>query len=595
MKPSPSGKKLNKASLTRVLRLVVPQWKTFFLGLLALAAGSGITLFFPEVIRHFAENPTSPELAARSLHVAFVLSLLFAAQAVAFYFRTYLFGLVGQRVVTQVRERLYNIIIREPIEFFDSSRVADLVSRLNSDALMLQDAVSVRLSVFIRYSIQVVVGVVLMSSISLPLTLAIIVILPVLVALSLVLGRRLRRLSKEQQSALGKAAAIAQESFEAIRVVKAFNQESSETARYSAHNSEVLRLGVARASTAAFFSSFVSFLLNCAIILVLLYGVHLVLIGSLGIGDLMAFLLYGVIVAVSFGFLAGGYAELIQSIGASERIFELLDHDRGLPEPVHALLRPDRVGGHFEFQNVCFSYPSRPELPILDNVSFELLPGKTTALVGPSGSGKSTIVNLMLGLYQPTRGEIRIDGSPMSGVDPAAIRDKLALVPQEQALFDLSIAENLRFGKRSATLDELRAVCEKTNMLQFIESLPQGFDTQVGERGVQLSTGQKQRLAIARALLRDPLLLILDEATSALDSENEHLVQIALQTALQGRGALIIAHRLATVKGADRVLVIDRGRIVQEGTHEMLARTPGLYRQLVEKQELLNDSATKRT
>lgn len=574
-----------KLGIARLLPLVRREWKAFGLGLIALGGGAAINLLFPQIIRQFLQTHGAVGFAERSQQLALTLVALFAIQAVCFYFRSYLFGVVGQRVVAFVRARLFRIIIDRPIEFFDTNRTADLVSRLNSDCVLLQDAVSVRLSVFVRYSVQVIVGTLLMAALSPVLTVALLNIVPLLVGLSLLLGRKLRRVSRAQQEALGTSASIAQESFEAARLVRAFNREQFEVARYSDSNTQVLSLGLARTATASFFSSFVSFLLNVAIVGVLVYGVHLVGIERLTIGDLTAFLLYGVIVAVSFAFLAGGYTDLLQSLGATDRVFEVLELGEARSQKMS---RPDIQvhSGRYEFRDVSFSYPGRPDIEVLHSLSFSIPEGKTTALVGPSGAGKSTIVNLMLGLYDPSRGEILVDGTDIATIDTQSLRQHIALVPQEQALFATTIAENLRYGKESASDEELLRACEQVNLLSFIESLPQGLHTLLGERGAQLSTGQKQRLAIARALLRDPKVLILDEATSALDSENEHLVQQALNTVLKGRTAVVIAHRLATIKGADQVVVLEQGRLVQQGTHESLSRETGLYRQLVERQEI---------
>lgn len=574
-------------TIGRLLGLVRPHWRPFTWALLALAVGAAINLMFPEVVRRLLD-PGVHDLAVHARFAAFLLIALFIVQGIAFYFRSYFFGLVGQRVVAVVRSRLYDAIICQPVEFFDRRRSADLVSRISSDSLLLQDAVSVRLSVFIRYSVQVVFGIVLMSYISLTLTAVILVIVPLLVGLSFKLGKRLRSLSREQQTELAAAAAVAQETFDGARLVKAFNKEEFESSRFASANARILESGLKRTATAAFFASFVSFLLNCSMVLVLLYGIHLVGAGRLPLGDLTAFLLYGAIVGISFAFLVGGYTEVIQSLGASERIFELLDLPSSRSGEGLVLKTP--IIGAVELRSVNFSYPARPEVPVLHDVTFTLAAGKTTAIVGPSGAGKSTLVNLLLGFYFPSAGSLTFDGVPTHDLDVRALRENIALVPQEQALFAASIAENLRYGKASATVDELRSVCEKTNLLNFIESLPQKFDTQVGERGVQLSTGQKQRLAIARALLRNPALLILDEATSALDSENEHLIQESLAVLLRGRTALVIAHRLSTIKNADTVLVLDHGHVVQEGKHDSLALQPGLYRQLVERQELIAEN-----
>ena len=523
---------------------------------------------------------------------------LFGLQAIAFYFRSLLFGVVGQNVVTTLRNRLYGALVRQCIEFFDRERVGDLVSRLSSDTVLIQDAVSVKLSVFIRYGFQVLIGVGLMFYISPRLASTILMTVPALVVVSMVLGRRLRKLSKLQQSELAISSAVAEETLGGIRMVRAYNQENFEINRYARANAQILTAGIKRTKISAFFQSFVSFLMNFAIVLVILYGMTLVNSGKLGLADLAGFLLYGVIVAVSFAFVAGSVGEFIQATGAADRVFELIDLSPVDLSPVD-LRTIDLSSGETRletkskvsvtsvtFNSITFAYPTRAEVPVLSDLSFSIEAGKVTAVVGPSGAGKSTLVALLLGFYVPTKGELKADGVYYTSLNPAAVRERIAVVPQDAQLFGVTIAENLLYGKPTATLEELRTVAKKANLLEFIDSLPNGFNTNVGERGIQVSGGQRQRLAIARAMLREPDLLILDEATSALDSENEALIQDALKELMRGRTSLIIAHRLSTIKNADTVLVLENGKLVQSGDHETLSNAAGLYKQLVTRQEL---------
>jgi ATP-binding cassette subfamily B protein len=583
--PKIASKRFSSAAFAKLLALVRPHTGLFTLGMLALGGGAAINLLFPQILGRLASPAYWNAIQTSLTSVAGAIVALFALQGVCFYFRSYLFGIIGQRVVADLREKLYNALIVRPIEFFDAERTGDLVSRLSSDTVMIQDAVSIKLSVFIRYALQVLVGLVLMCLISLRLTAAIVIVLPVIIGLSLVLGARLRRYSKLQQTALARSSSVAEETFSGARVVKAFTREPYEMERYRAANAETLRHGLSRTKISAFFSSFVSFILNAAIVVVVAYGVHLVGASRLDISQLTAFLMYGVIVAVSFAFVAGGYGDFVQALGACERVFELA----GLPPPP-APASPRRLApawrGDVHFENVAFAYPTRAELSVLRGISLELKPGSKTALVGPSGAGKSTLVNLLLGFYAPTSGNILAGDIPLAEIDIEAFRKRVALVPQDVQLFGVSIAENLRYGKSDASNAELEDACRKSNILDFIRTLPQGFDTAVGERGVQLSGGQKQRIAIARAMLRDPALLILDEATSALDSENEFLIQSALETLMAGRTALIIAHRLSTVKNCDVVAVLGEGRVVQQGAPARLAAEEGPYRRMVERQEL---------
>lgn len=572
--------------LRRLVFFVRPHLGIFTVAMIGLALGSGINLILPEIIRRLVDGPYATYLSDHRFAVGGGLVLLFALQGAGFYLRSYYFGVIGQRVVATLRRQLFESVMFQEVTFFDERRTGDLVSRLHADTQLIQDAVSIRLSILVRYAFQVVVGIVLMVWLSPRLTLAIIFMVPLLVCFSIFLGRKLRRLSRAQQAELGRATTVADETFAAIRVVKAFARETFEMTRYDRVNAEVLGLGIRRTGVSAFFSSFVSFLMNACIVLVLMYGLTIVAQGTLSSGDLIAFLLYGVIVAVSFAFIASTWAEMMQTAGAAERIFEILDLTAAKPLPTAAPPRLIDWRGDVEFESVSFAYPTRPSVTVLEGVSFRLAPGESTALVGPSGSGKSTLVSLLLGFYRPALGRIRCGEHDLAGLSLDELRRRIAIVPQEPQLFATSIAENLRYGKETASLEELRGACAQANILDFVESLPEGFETPVGERGVQLSAGQKQRLVIARAMLKDPILLILDEATSALDSENEYLVQKALSSLLENRTALIIAHRLSTIKNCDHLLVMEKGHIVQTGTHDSLSRGPGLYSQLVARQEL---------
>lgn len=574
-------------TIRRLMALLKPYRTTFIFAMLALLSGSAVNLLLPEIIRQFLNETAAAFISEHVWSVAFILIAVFAVQALSFYVRSYLFGIVGQKVVADLRKDLFNAIITQEVEFFDTRRTGDLVSRLNSDTLLVQDAVSIKLSVLIRYTIQVIVGLVLMSFISWKLTVTLGFILPVIVAISIGLGRKLKRYSRLQSEQLGQATAISEESLSSIRIVKAFNAESTEAHRYTVAIHKVLNFGIKRSKIAAFLASFVSFLLNACIVGVLGFGVQLVLEGSLNIGDLTAFLLYGAIVAVSFALVAGGYTELLQSLGAAERVFELIDRNQPTSSDTKAGKTVASLG-QVEFRNVSFAYPARPEIPVLKNISFTARAGKVTALVGPSGAGKSTIVSLVLRLYKQNSGKVLFDGTDAELISVQSLRDHSALVPQDPQLFGVTIADNLRYGKPGATLQELHAACQSANILDFIDALPEKFETNVGERGIQLSQGQRQRISIARALLRNPALLILDEATSALDSENEFLVQEALKLLMHGRTTIVIAHRLSTIKNADTVLVLDQGEIVQDGTHESLSNSTGLYRTLVERQELFD-------
>jgi len=574
-------------AVSRLLRLIKPYKKIFTVAMLALAGASAINLLIPQIIRLLLDAKYSVYLTESPGWVGSILVGLFVAQAICLYYRSFFFGLIGQKVVADIRKSLYRSISNQNVEFFDKERVGDLVSRLSSDTLLIQDAVSIKLSVFIRYSLQVVVGIILMSLLSLQLTLTLMVLLPILVAFAIMLGRKLRRYSRLQQEELGHSSRIAEETFSGARVVKAFGRETFEHQRYSRAAEKVLEAGINRSRTSAFMQSFISLLMNTSIVVVLLLGITLVASQGLSAGDLTAFLLYGVIVAISFAFLASGYSDFLQAIGGSERVFELLSKEEP-PQSVENAdqKQPQTLSSDIKFNNVSFHYPTRPEVPVLKNISFSIPAGKSTALIGPSGAGKSTIVNLLLRFYEPGAGNISCGSTEFGQIRIDLLRNQIAIVPQDPHLFGVSIRENILYGKPDASEDELRQACSKARILDFIESLPESFDTNTGDRGIQLSGGQKQRVAIARAILRKPKLFILDEATSALDSESEHAIQEALEAVMSDTTTLIIAHRLSTVKRSQQVIVLDKGVAVQQGSHQELSQQEGLYKQLVQKQNL---------
>lgn len=572
-------------TIKRVLSLVRPHIKTLGLAMVFLLAASGIALLFPHIIREALNEHNIQYLIEHTNKVIGTLLLLIAIQGLCFYFRSYFFNIVGHRVVADIRQILYQKLITQDIAFFDSSKTGDLVSRLASDTTQLQNAVSYNISVIIRYTLQVLGGVILMFLISLKLTLIILCIVPLLVAFTFSLGKKLKAASKAMQAELGIANSIAEETLYGARIVKAYTQETQEVKRYSSSVKKALALAIERAKSAAFLASFSSTLLNAAIIAVLWYGVIILNQGQLQVGDLTGFMLYGMIVAISFAFLAGSIGEFAQALGSADRIFAIVDKPTET-ENNHNRIVTEINSSEIEFSSVSFCYPSRPEISVLKDVSFKIPAGTSLALVGPSGSGKSTIIQLLLSFYKPKSGKIYLSGNEITKINLQTLRDKIALVPQDPELFSMSIREVLLYGNPKATEEDLLNVCKQANIIDFINAQPDGLDTYVGDRGVQLSGGQKQRIAIARAMLKDPQILILDEATSSLDSENEALIQDALEKLMKGRTSIIIAHRLSTVKNVDNIIVLQDGKIVESGDHKALIEAEGLYKQLVEKQEL---------
>lgn len=576
------------SSLVRLVQLLRPYRLKFVCALLALFIGSAINLVFPEVIRRALEPRVFPVLLD-NLHLLMgALGVLFAVQGLAFFCRSYLFGMVGQQVFHDVRDRLFRAIVAKDMGFFDHNRSGELASRINSDAALVQDAVSTKLSVILRYGLQVVLGVALMLWMSWRMTAAIVVSVLVMMVVSAGFLGKLKKASRSYQSSLARLVAFASECFSGAKIMRALAAESDARDKFTAINRDVVESGERRTAIAAAFSSGASAVLNLLLLAVLWYGIHLVLVQELPLNDLAAFVLYGAIVAVSFSFLVSAYAELMQSLGGLERVFEL---ERGLiavDSPSQGVQIEARTSPlPIELKNVSFSYPDRSDVRVLDDISLRLLSGKTTALVGPSGSGKSSIVQLLLSFYSPDAGEIVVDGCSLASLSEAELRSSIAWVPQEPHLFGFSIYENLIFGNRTCTREQLLDMVSNWEFLDFVRTLPEGIHTPLGEHGTQLSGGQRQRIAIARALLRKPGLLILDEATSGLDSESEARVLSAIRAWLPDCTVLLISHRLATVQSADVTYVMHEGRILQHGTHEELRNSDGLYKQYAARQALV--------
>ncbi len=559
----------------------MPEWRSLGLGTVFLAIASSASLVYPRGIQYLLDGALADPSGAAVDRAALVLVVALAIQAVTSALRYLLFTTAGERIVARLRRDLYHAILRQEIAFFDARKTGELTSRLSSDTAVLQNGVSVNISMAVRNLATALGGVALLFYTSPRLTLVMLAVVPPIAFGAVGYGRRLRRLSREVQDALAASSDVAEESIAGIRTVRAFGAEPEEDERYGRAVESSFLLARRRIRIGAVFMAFASLLGFSAAALVLWVGGHQVLDGSMTVGELTAFLVYTLLVAISLGALTDLYTDFTKAIGAAERIFELLDRAPEMPEGGERL---ERVEGRVSFDDVSFAYPSRPGSNVLDQLSLDVAPGEVVAIVGPSGAGKSTLAALLTRLYDPTHGAVRLDGVPLSRLDPAWLRRQIGVVAQEPILFSTSIEENLRYGRRDAREPELVRALEAANARAFVERFPDGLRTSVGERGVQLSGGQKQRVAIARALLRDPRILVLDEATSALDAESEHLVKEALDRLMRGRTTFVIAHRLSTVRDASRVVVIDGGRLVQSGTHDALMAEDGLYRRLVERQ-----------
>jgi ABC transporter fused permease/ATP-binding protein len=580
--PSPKRPRPSRATLRRLIGLGRSELRTLLLGTFFLIVGSLMSLLYPlgvKTVIDGALHGVRPEVIDHAAIAMALISLVFGVSIAA---RFVLFGVAGERVVKRLRERLYGKVLEQEIGFFDQRRTGELTSTLNTDTAVLQNAVSVNLSLLLRSVAQVVGGIGFLVFLSLRLSALMLAVVPAVALGAVIYGRRVRRLAREVQDALAAASGNAEESIAGIRTVRAFTAEPAEASRYAVGMDRALHLARKRIMAGGSFMAVASFAAYAAAAVVFWYGARMVRDGRLSTGELTSFLIYTLIVAFAMGGLADLWADFMRASGSAERVFELLDRQPAIPPSGGAI--PTHIEGAVSLSAVHFAYPTRPDVPVLNGIDIDLAPGEVVALVGPSGAGKSTVASLLMRFYDPQQGKVTVDGRDVRSLDPRWLRQHVGTVAQEPILFSTSIADNIRYGRPEAPVAEIEAAARAANAHPFISQFPDGYATLVGERGVQLSGGQKQRVAIARALLKDPRILVLDEATSALDAESEHLVREALERLMSGRTTLIIAHRLSTVMGADRVLVLDGGQVVQSGPHARLVTEDGLYRRLVERQ-----------
>ena len=552
--------------------------------LLALALASAATLSLPVAFRQMIDNGfTDGANINRAFLFLFVVAVVLAlASAARFYF----VSLLGEKVVADLRGQLYGHLIGLDAEFHDRSRSGELVSRLSADSELLRTVVATSMSVALRSSVTVI-GSLAMLFVTSPRLAAFALIGIPLAVLPIVLGaRRLEKASRASQDRVADANTLASETLGAVRTVQAHAREPYERGRFGAAIATAVETARKRIRAQAWVTAAAITLIFGAITLVLWSGAHDVIDGTMSAGTLGQFVLYALIGGGSVGALAEVWNELQRAAGGMGRIAELLGETPVIQAPTRPRALPQPVKGEIRFDNVSFHYPSRPDLPALDGFDLAVEPGETVALVGPSGAGKSTVFSMLLRFHDAQTGSVRVDGVDLRELDPAQLREHIALVPQQPTIFAASAAENIRYGKLDATDAELQAAAEAAEADDFLRELPEGFDSQLGERGARLSGGQQQRIAIARALLKDAPILLLDEATSALDAQSERAVQQALERLMEGRTTLVIAHRLATVLKADRIVVMDRGRIIAQGTHTELLAQDGLYAELARLQFL---------
>jgi ATP-binding cassette, subfamily B, bacterial len=537
-----------------------------------LAIGQGLKLV---IDRGFIANDSGALDAA-----LVVLLAVIATMAVATYVRFYNVSWIGERVTADLRRQVFDHLLTLSPGFFEITRTGEIVSRLTNDATMLETVIGSSLSLALRNAVLGTGALVLLMLTSLKLTLLVLAGLPVVLLPIIVFGRRLRRLARSSQDRVADTGAYVDEAVHEIRTVQAYGHEPEDRHAYAHRVEAAFATGVRRIRQRGLLIAAVIFLVFVAVGIILWVGGHDVLAGKLSPGQLSAFVFYAVIVASSIGAVSEVAGELQRAAGATERLLELLDTVPEIAAPESPLSLPDPPRAMIALEQVTFAYPSRPEEPALKAVSLRVAAGERVALVGPSGAGKTTVFQLLLRFYDPQSGRVLLDGVDVQRADPRAVRQRFAVVPQEPVIFAASVWDNVRYGRPDATAEEIRAACEAAYATEFLARLPQGFDTPLGERGVKLSGGQRQRLAIARAVLAQRPILLLDEATSALDAESERMVQLALDRLMAGRTTLIIAHRLATVIGADRIIVLDGGVAIAAGTHASLVRDDPLYRRL---------------
>ena len=550
--------------------------------LVAAGATSGVPYAFKLIIdKGFAHGAgTTRDIARWFEYLLLVVGVLALATAVRFYFVSWL----GERTVADIRLAVHRNLLRLSPGFFEENRPAEITSRVTVDTTIIEQVVGTTVSVALRNLILGIACVIILFTLAPKLALSILMGAVVVVLPAAVLGRRVRAISTRSQDRIADVGTVTSEVLGAMKIVQAFNQEGREATRFADAVQRVFATAKRRILVRSMMTAIVIFLIFGSITLVIWEGAIEVAAGRITGGTIAAFVLYGGLLAGAFGNLTEVYGDLLRAAGASERLSELLHAEPEISAPANPARLPDPASGALEFEHVTFHYPTRPETSALNDFSLSVLPRERLALVGPSGAGKTTIFQLAERFYDPQAGRVLLDGVDLKDADPADVRERIAIVPQETVIFAASARDNLRYGNWNASEEQLWQAARDANAEEFLRGLPQGLDTYMGEGGARLSGGQRQRIAIARALLRDAPLLLLDEATSALDAESERLVQDALDRLMADRTTIVIAHRLATVRAADRIVVMDQGSIVEEGTHASLNARGGLYARLARLQ-----------
>jgi subfamily B ATP-binding cassette protein MsbA len=560
------------------LHYVRPYRERMVLAIISLITGTLLGLVMPLVVRGVVDVVFVERDLALLNRFTGLLTLVFLTQAFFSFINRYYMSYIGERVVADLRQQLYRHLVTLSLRFFADRRTGEIVSRLTNDVTTLQAAVTDNLVSLLRQSLTLIGGVIFLFWLDWRLTSVILGGIPLVTLTMIYLGRKIRRAASQVQDRLAEASAVVEETVGGIRIVKSFAREAHEISRFNIKIDETFAAAMRRVKITAILSPTIGFMAFMSITITLWFGGYEVIQGHLSPGGLIAFLIYTMLVAGPIAAFSGLYGQFQSALGATQRLFELLDVSPDIADAPNAYPLPSIIG-RVCFENVSFEYDS--SLPVLRDISLVVEPGQVVALVGPSGAGKTTLVNLIPRFYDVTAGRITIDGYDVRQVTRLSLRQQIGIVPQEPAIFSDTIGENIRYGKLEATQAEVEAAARAANAHEFILNTAAGYDTRVGERGIKLSGGQRQRIAIARAILRDPHILILDEATSSLDSESEQLVQEALEHLVKMRTTFVIAHRLSTITNADTIIVLDKGRLVEQGTHaELLSHEDGLYRKL---------------
>jgi len=569
----------------KLYKYIRPYRGEFAVGLVFLLLSSAANLAFPKYLGELVDAANSEDIVENIREVSLILIGILIAQAIVSFFRVVLFVNVTEKTLASLRQATYQHMIKLPFTFFNQKRVGELNSRISSDISLLQETFTTTLAEFIRQLVIIFGGIAILLYTSPQLTLFMLAVVPVVVIIAIFFGRFIRKFSKKVQGEVAESNTIVEETLQGIFNVKAFANEFIEIGRYRSKTEQVAKTGMKSGKYRGAFSSFIILGMFGAIVAVIWQGVNLIAAGELETGELFSFVIYSGFIGGSIGGFANVYASIQKAVGATEELMEILEEETEDLKEDESQSSIEGFAGKITFKDVHFNYPNRPDIKVLKGVNLQALPGEQIALVGPSGAGKSTMVSLILRFYDPQQGQLLFDEKDAKEYGLSALRNQMAVVPQDVFLFGGSIRENIAYGKPEATEEEIKEAAMKANAWEFIKDFPEKLDTLVGERGVQLSGGQRQRVAIARAVLKNPRILILDEATSALDSESERLVQDALDKLMLGRTSIVIAHRLSTVRKADKIVVLDKGEVVESGSHqELLEIKDGVYRNLSELQ-----------